>query len=83
MLGSCVWREIDCAAGSSFLGAITKFRKATQLPQLCLSVRLSAWKTGLPLDGFFYEILYLNIFRISVEGIQVSLKSDKNSGHFT
>jgi hypothetical protein len=29
----------------------------------------------------FYEIWYLNIFRISVEKIQVSLKSVKNNGH--
>jgi hypothetical protein len=28
----------------------------------------------------FYEILYLNIFRKSVENIQFSLKSDKNNG---
>jgi hypothetical protein len=31
----------------------------------------------------FHEIFYLNIFRKPVENIQVSLKSDKNNGHFT
>jgi hypothetical protein len=31
----------------------------------------------------FREILYLRIFRKSVEKFQVSLKSDKNNGHFT
>jgi hypothetical protein len=31
----------------------------------------------------FHEILYLSIFRKSVEKIQVSLKSDKNNGYFT
>ena len=30
----------------------------------------------------FHEILYLRIFRKFVEKIKVSLKSDKNSGHF-
>ena len=31
----------------------------------------------------FHEIWYLNIFRKSVQKIQVSIKSDKNNGHFT
>jgi len=31
----------------------------------------------------YHEILFLNIFRKSVEKIQVSLKSDKNNGYFT
>ena len=31
----------------------------------------------------FHEIWYLNIFRNSVEKIQVSLKSDNNDGYFT
>jgi hypothetical protein len=31
----------------------------------------------------FHEIWYLRIFRKSVEKIQISLKSDKNKGHFT
>jgi len=31
----------------------------------------------------FYEILYLRVFRKSVEKIQVSLKSGKNNGYFT
>jgi len=39
--------------------------------------------TLLPRDGFFYEILYLIIFRKYVEKIQVSLKSDKNNEYFT
>jgi hypothetical protein len=30
----------------------------------------------------FHEILYLSIFRIFVEKIQISLKSDKNNGYF-
>ena len=42
----------------------------------CLSVRSSHW-TG------FHEIWCLRMFRKSVETIQVSLKSDKNNGHFT
>ena len=31
----------------------------------------------------FDKILYLRLFRKSVENIQVSLKSDKNNGYFT
>jgi hypothetical protein len=31
----------------------------------------------------FHEIRYLIIFPISVEGVQVSLKSDKNNEYFT
>ena len=31
----------------------------------------------------FHEIIYLSIFRKSVEKIQVSLKFDKNNGYFT
>jgi len=31
----------------------------------------------------FHEILYLSIFRKSVEKIQVSLKADNNNGYFT
>jgi hypothetical protein len=30
----------------------------------------------------FYQILYLSIFRKSVEKIKFSLKSDKKNGHF-
>ena len=49
----------------------------------CLSVRLSV-----PVEHLGYhwtdfnETWYLSIFRKSVEKIQVSLKSDKNSGYF-
>jgi len=31
----------------------------------------------------FHEILYLNIFRKSVDEIQASLKCNKNDGYFT
>jgi len=37
--------------------------------------------TWIPLDSF-REILYLSIFRSSEEEIQISLKPDKNNGHF-
>jgi hypothetical protein len=30
-----------------------------------------------------HEILYLNVFRKSVEKIKISLKIGKNKGHFT
>jgi hypothetical protein len=46
----------------------------------CLSVRMEQlvlYSTD------FHEILYLSIFRKSVEKIQVSLTSDKNNVYFT
>jgi hypothetical protein len=59
----------------TFLGAFTKF-----LRYVCPSFRMEQL-------GFhstdFHEIWYLNIFRKSVEKIQVSLKSDKNNGYCT
>jgi hypothetical protein len=65
-----------------FLFVFAKLRKATL--SFAISVRLSVRIEQL---GFhwtnFQEILYLSIFRKSVEKIQVSLKSDKNNGHFT
>ena len=64
-----------------YLGGFAKLRKATItfVMSVCLSVCpyvrmeqiVSHW-TG------FHEIWYLNIFRISVEKIQVFLKSEKN-----
>ena len=65
-----------------FLGAFAKLQKATIsfVMAVHLSVRMeqlgSHWTD-------FHEILYLRIFRKSVEKIQVSLKSDKNKGYFT
>ena len=47
---------------------------------VCLSVRMqqlgSQWTD-------FYEILYLSIFRKSIDKIQISLKSYKNNTYFT
>jgi len=50
---------------------------------LLLSVHPSAWDTSAPNEKDFYEIWYLNIFPKSAQKIQVSLKSDRNNGHFT
>ena len=67
---------------SGFLGALAKLRKTpiSFVMSVCLSVRMqqlgSQWTD-------FYEISHLRICRKSVEKIQVSLKSDKNEGHFT
>ena len=69
-----------------FTGAFTKLQKVTI--SFVMSVHLyihpavhmekisSHWMD-------FYQIWYLSIFWKSVEKIQVSLKSDKNNGHFT
>jgi len=50
----------------SFLGAFAKFRKST-ISFVCLSVCLSEWTD-------IHEILYLIIFRKSVEKPEFSLK---------
>jgi hypothetical protein len=61
-----------------FLGAFAKFRKSSsRLSSDCLTGKLGSHWTG------FHDIWYLSIFRKSVEKIQVSFKSDKNTGHFT
>jgi hypothetical protein len=67
-----------------FLGAFVKLRKATT-NTLILSLRPSVCPyatTRLPLNGFSWNLI-LSVFRKSVQRIQVSLKSDKNNGHFT
>jgi len=42
------------------------------------SIRPSAWNNAAVVDGFLWD-LNLKLFRKSVENIEVSLKSDKNS----
>jgi hypothetical protein len=39
--------------------------------------------TQLPLDGFWWNLIFEVFFRKYVEKIEVLLKSDKNNGHFT
>jgi hypothetical protein len=39
--------------------------------------------TRLPLDGFWWNLIFLRFFRKSVDKIQVSLKSHKNNGYLT
>ena len=65
----------------TFLGAFAKISKSDQkLRYVCPSVRMEQL-------GFhwtdFHEIWYYNIFRKSVQKIQVSLKSDNNNRYFT
>ena len=67
------------------IGALRKLRKASFRfdMSVCLSVRPHG-TTRLPMDGFFLnEICYSNIFRKSVEIIQVSLICDVNQGYLT
>ena len=70
-------RPTDCAV-RSFLGVIALLLIATELRQVCPSVRPHG-KLGSHWTDF-HEILYLNIFRKYFEKIQVSLKSDTNDG---
>jgi hypothetical protein len=75
---SSVFISVD----NSFLREFAKLRKAIISCGLsvCLSVRME--QLG-PHWTNFYEIRYSNIFRKSVEKIEVSLKSVKNNGYFT
>jgi len=70
-----------------FVGMFSKLWKATissvVLVSLSLSLSLSLHETTrLPLDSFSCNLI-LNIFRICVKKIVVSLKSDKSNRHFT
>jgi hypothetical protein len=72
--------------GVSVLGALAKLRKATI--SFIMSIRLSArpsFRTEQLGSHWtnFHVIRYLNIFRKSVEKIQVLLKSDKNKEYST
>ena len=64
--------------GPCILDAFAKLRKATV--SFVMSVRMG--KLGSHRTDFD-EIVYLEIFRKTVQKIQVSLKSDKNNGCFT
>jgi hypothetical protein len=71
-----------CKEAKSFVGAFAELRKVTIsfVMSVCLSVRmeqLGSHRTN------FRSIWYLNIFRKSIEKIQVWLNSDKKKGYFT
>jgi hypothetical protein len=61
-----------------FLGAFTILWKATMI--LVMSVRPHG-TTRLPLDGFSWNLIFEHFSKVCRE--KVSLKSDKNNGHFT
>ena len=73
----------DCRTEICFLGAFTKLQKATI--SLFMSVRPSVCRHGQrgSIWKDFHEISNVCIILKSVERIQDSLKSDKNSGQFT
>ena len=62
-----------------FLGAFAKLRKATVSFFMFVSPHET---TRLPLDGFWWNLTF-ELFRKSVEKIQVSLTSDMINGYFT
>jgi hypothetical protein len=70
-----------------FLGGFEKFQKAiiSFIVSVCPFVRPSVRLHGTThlSVGDFYEILYMRIFRKSVEKIEVWLRSDKNNEYFT
>jgi hypothetical protein len=67
-----------------FLVAFSELGKKLLLASPCLSLRpsLRIEQIGFYLTDF-HDSSYFNIFRKSVEKIQVSLKSEKNNGYFT
>ena len=73
---------MECSHG--LFRCINKICKKQIWTFSCLSVHLPAHMEQLSSHWMdFHEILYMSIFWISVEKIQVSLKSDKNNGYFT
>jgi hypothetical protein len=69
---------------NSLFGAFAKLRKATMsfVMSVCLSVRPPTWNNSAPTGRIFRNFMF-EYFLKSIWKIQVSLKSDKNSGHFT
>jgi hypothetical protein len=67
---------------ATFLGAFAELRKAavnsvmSDRPSVCMEKRSSYWTD-------FHQFLIFRGFQKSVKKIQVSLKSDKNTGYFT
>jgi len=88
-LDSQEWFRIplfDMRLAVLFLGACTKFRKATSSFNLsvCPSTRPPVRMVQLSSNWTeFRDNWYSSIFLKSVEKIQVSLQSDKNNGYFT
>jgi hypothetical protein len=76
------WSWENCQISHGFLGEFVKLRKAAInfVMSLCPSYRMEQLGTY---GTEFNDILYLIIFRKSVEKTQVSLKSDKNNGYCT
>jgi len=66
---------------NAFSGSFAKLRKATI--GFVVSVRPHGKKNSASTGGIFIKKWYLNIFRKSVENIQVSLKCDRNDSYFT
>jgi hypothetical protein len=72
----------DSEGGESLFCASAKLRKAiiifvVSVPASVRMEQLGSHRTD------FYQILYLLIFRKTVEKMQVTLKLDKNKGYFT
>ena len=65
-----------------FSGNIVKLQKAAI--SIVMPVCLFIWMEQLsPYLKHFHEIWYVSIFKKSTKKIQVSLRSEKNDGHFT
>jgi hypothetical protein len=67
---------------SSYTHCVSQNFRKRLLASSRLSVHLSAWKNSLPAWRISIEFDIRAFFRKSAKKIQVSLKSDKNNGHF-
>jgi hypothetical protein len=78
-------RRVGSYGVCCILGVFVKFRKMTVSCVRSVCVRLSVRQqaiTRLPLDGFSINLIFDYFFK-SIEKMRISLKSDKNNGHFT
>ena len=73
-------KGLSCWMYCWYLGAFVKFAKSDC--QLCHGCP-SGCDTSAPTGTDFHEIWYRKIFKKSIDKVQVSIKSDKNTGYFT
>ena len=66
---------------SNYTVTFRRVRKISKSDSFVMSVRPSVWNSA-PHRTDFHEIWYLSVFIRSVQRNQVSLKCDKNKGHF-
>ena len=81
----CVTRGREVQHNLTYsLGAFAKLRKTTVSFVMCVCLPVLMEQTArLPLDGFWWNLIFELFFRKSVEKIKVSSKYHKNNVYFT